>query len=91
MRVYKTDNVFVCLFVCFLHSSSGTLNVTIPSGCAAMMKKSDCFRMAMWLAICNEFYLKKVHTSLYASNTKYTHSMNSESPFPSSCRRTHQH
>ena len=41
-------------------SSSGKLSIVIPSGKNAMMNKSACFMMALWLAVYNEFFVKRV-------------------------------
>ena len=56
----KISHYMVLLMCIFFLSSSGKLSIVTPSGKIAAMNKSSCFKMALWLAIYNEFFVKKV-------------------------------
>ena len=44
----------------FFSCNGDTISITSPSGSVVAWKRADCFRMALWLAIYNEFYSKNV-------------------------------
>lgn len=50
-------HALICLY---LVSSNGILNVVTPSGKNVTMNKFACFKMALWLAAYNEFFIKNV-------------------------------
>lgn len=57
----ETLILFDCTwFDCIFISSSGKLNVVTPSGKTAAMNKCACFKMALFLATYNEFFIKNV-------------------------------
>lgn len=68
----KRIGVELYVFVLYSCSSSGKLNVITPSGRNAAMSKSSCLKMALWLAVYNEFFTKNVSRVLCLHNLFHT-------------------
>ena len=52
----------VCYFIFSSSSSSAVFPVVTTTGRQTSMKKLACFKMALWLAAYNEFFVKGVST-----------------------------
>lgn len=80
LLIHLIVHALICLYPV---SSNGILNVVTPSGKNVAMNKFACFKVALWLAVYNEFFIKNV--SIHVPSMTHSYLSLSCQQKPSQC------